>query len=85
MGLFNVGWPGERMTFGLLCEEFERSHFAGLTENTVRGHRSSLSNLKLFFGDRKLDNITVAIVEACRQSACISCTLFLLLLKNDDF
>jgi integrase len=67
MGLFKVGWPGERMSFGLLCEEFERSHFAGLAENTVRGHRSYLSNLKLFFGDRKLDNITVAMVETYRD------------------
>ena len=67
MGLFKVGWPGERMRFGQLCEEFERSHFAGLSENTVRGHRSSLTNLKLFFGDRKLDNITVAMVEAYRD------------------
>ena len=40
MGLFKIGWPGERIRFGLLCEEFERSHFAGLTENTVKGHRS---------------------------------------------
>src|SRR5712692_2944560 len=67
MGLFKVGWPGERMKFGLLCEEFERSHFARLTKNTVKGHRSYLGNLKLFFGDRKLDNITVAMVEAYRD------------------
>jgi len=67
MGLFKVGWPGERMRFGQLCEEFECSHFAGLAENTVRGHRSYLSNLKLFFGDRKLDNITVGMVEAYRD------------------
>ncbi len=67
MGLFKVGWPGERMRFGQLCEEFERSHFAGLSENTVRGHRSSLINLKLFFGDRKLDNITGAMVETYRD------------------
>jgi len=67
MGLFKVGWPGERMGFGLLCEEFERSHFAGLAENTVTGHRSYLNNLKLFFGDSKLDNITVAMVEAYRD------------------
>jgi integrase len=67
MGLFKVGWPGERMGFGLLCEEFERSHFAGLAENTVKGHRSYLNNLKLFFGDSKLDNITVAMVEAYRD------------------
>ena len=67
MGLFKVGWPGERIRFGLLCEEFERSHFAGLAENTVKGHRSYINNLKLFFGDRKLDNITVAMVEAYRD------------------
>ena len=24
LGLFKVGWPGERMTFAQLCEEFER-------------------------------------------------------------
>jgi integrase len=67
MGLFKVGWPGERIRFGLLCEEFERSHFAGLADNTVKGHRSYLNNLKLFFGDRKLDCITVAMVEAYRD------------------
>ena len=67
MGLFKVGWPGERMMFGPLCEEFERSHFAGLSENTVKGHRSYINNLKLFFGDRKLDNITAAMVEAYRD------------------
>jgi integrase len=67
MGLFKVGWPGERIRFGQLCEEFERSHFAGLAENTVKGHRSYINNLKLFFGDRKLDNITVTMVEAYRD------------------
>jgi Phage integrase SAM-like domain len=67
MGLFKIGWPGERIRFGLLCEEFERSHFAGLAENTVKGHRSYINNLKLFFGDRKLDCITVAMVEAYRD------------------
>jgi integrase len=67
MGLFKVGWPGERVGFELLCEEFERSHFAGLAENTVKGHRSYLNNLKLFFGDRRLDSITVAMVEAYRD------------------
>src|SRR5882724_7409443 len=39
LGLFKVGWAGERMRFEQLVAEFERSHFAGLTENTVRGHR----------------------------------------------
>jgi hypothetical protein len=38
--LFKVGWRGDRIAFGQLCEEFERSHFAGLAANTVRGHRT---------------------------------------------
>ena len=67
LGLFKIPWAGERMRFGKLCEEFERSHFAGLTENTIRGHRSYLGNLKTFFGDRKLENITVSHVEAYRD------------------
>ncbi len=67
LGLFKIGWPGERIGFGQLCDEFEQSHFASLSENTVKGHRSYLNNLKLFFGDRKLENITVGLVEAYRD------------------
>lgn len=67
LGLFRVGWPGERMTFGQLCEEFERSHFAGLADNTVRGHRAYIKHLKTFFGDCKLDKITVEMVEKYRD------------------
>jgi integrase len=67
LGLFKVGWPGERMTFEQLCEEFERSHFAGLTKNTVRGHRTYLTHLKAFFGDYCLDKITVKMVETYRD------------------
>src|SRR6267378_1254371 len=67
MGLFKVGWPGKRMTFELLCAEFERSHFAGLTENTVRGHRTYLKQLKAFFGESKLDRITVEMIEEYRD------------------
>jgi hypothetical protein len=40
LGLFKIPWAGKGMRFGKLCEGFERSHFAGLTENTIRGHRS---------------------------------------------
>jgi hypothetical protein len=40
LGLFKIPWAGKGMRFGKLCEAFERSHFAGLTENTIRGHRS---------------------------------------------
>ena len=55
------------MTFEQLCEEFERSHFAGLTKNTVRGHRTYLTHLKAFFGDYCLDKITVKMVETYRD------------------
>ena len=67
LGLFKVGWPGERITFEHLCAEFERSHFAGLTENTVRGHRTYLKQLKAFFGESKLDRITVEMIEEYRD------------------
>src|ERR1051326_741260 len=67
LGLFKIPWAGDRMRFGQLCDEFERSHFAGLTENTIRGHRSYMGNLKAFFGDRKLENITVSLVETYRD------------------
>lgn len=67
LGLFKVGWEGERITFEQLCDEFERSHFAGLSENTVRGHRAYLKHLKAFFGDCKLDKITVEMVEKYRD------------------
>jgi integrase len=67
LGLFKVGWAGERMTFEQLCEEFERSHFAGLAENTVRGHRTYLNNLRAFFANCTLDEITVEMVETYRD------------------
>lgn len=67
LGLFKVGWAGERMTFEQLCTEFEHSHFAGLAENTVQGHRTYLKQLKTFFTDRKLDTITTEMVEEYRD------------------
>jgi Phage integrase SAM-like domain len=67
LGLFKVGWAGERMTFEQLSEEFERSHFAGLAKNTVRGHRTYLRHLKAFFGNCTLDKITVEMVETYRD------------------
>jgi len=50
-----------------LSNSARRSHFAGLTENTIRGHRSYMGNLKAFFGDRKLEDITVSLVETYRD------------------
>jgi hypothetical protein len=50
LGLFKVEWAGERMTFDQLSAKFERAHCAGLADNTVKGHRAYLRNLKGFFG-----------------------------------
>ena len=67
LGLFKVGWEGERMTFDQLSAEFERAHFAGLSENIVKGHRAYLRHLKAFFGESKLARITVESVEEYRS------------------
>lgn len=67
MGLFKIGWAGQRMTFKQLAEEFERAHFAGLSENTVKGHRVYLAYLNSFFGMRKVSAITVEMVEEYRD------------------
>jgi len=55
------------MTFDQLSAEFERAHFAGLAENTVKGHRAYLRHLKAFFGESKLTRITVESVEEYRS------------------
>jgi integrase len=67
MGLFKIGWTGKRMTFEQLVEEFERAHFAGLSENTIKGHRAYLTHLKSFFGTRKVSAITVEMIEDYRD------------------
>jgi len=67
LGMFKVGWAGERMTFDQLCAEFERSHFTGLAENTVKGHRAYLKHLKAFFAETRLVRITVDMVEKYRS------------------
>ena len=67
LGLFKVGWAGERVTFEELVTEFERSHFAGLSGNTVKGHRVYLGQLKAFFGTRKVSKITTELVEEYRD------------------
>jgi integrase len=67
MGLFKLGWAGKRMTFEQLVEEFERAHFAGLSENTIKGHRVYLAHLKSLFGMRKVSAITVEMVEDYRD------------------
>jgi site-specific recombinase XerD len=55
------------MTFDQLSAEFERSHFTGLAENTVKGHRAYLKHLKAFFGESRLNRVTVEAVEEYRS------------------
>ena len=57
LGLFKVGWPGERMTFAELCGEFLTSHSSTLSVHSQRNHRMFSNNLRQFFGDRILIDI----------------------------
>jgi integrase len=67
LGLFKVGWPGERMTFAELCDEFLSSHTATLSFRSQRNHRMFSKNLRTFFGDRKLAEIRRRMVEEYRD------------------
>ena|SRR5271166_2588616 len=60
LGKFKVGWPGKRIKFEELCDDFERSHFAGISEGTIKGYRAYLKHLKAFFGGFVLTNITTS-------------------------
>ncbi len=57
LGRFQVGWPGERMTFGELSEVFFRSHSSTLSPKSQINHQMFLKNLRAYFGDRKLTEI----------------------------
>ncbi|MHB8527515.1 MAG: tyrosine-type recombinase/integrase [Candidatus Acidiferrales bacterium] len=57
LGRFQVGWPGERMTFGELSEAFFRSHSSTLSPKSQINHQMFLKNLRAYFGDRKLTEI----------------------------
>jgi integrase len=62
-----LDWPGERITFQEMCKEFERSHFASISENTIKGYRAYLKHLMAFFGDRRLVNLNSKMVEEYRD------------------
>jgi len=51
LGLFKVGWPGERMVFAQLCDEFLLSHTSTLSVSTQRNHQTFSKTLKAFFKD----------------------------------
>jgi integrase len=65
--LFKVGWPGERMTFAELCDEFRSSHSSTLSVKSQRNHRMFSKNLRQFFGDRNLIEIHGRMVEEYRD------------------
>jgi len=46
--------------------EFEKSHFASISENTIKGYRAYLKHLLVFFGDRVLVNLNSKMVEEYR-------------------
>ncbi|HKV46872.1 MAG TPA: phage integrase SAM-like domain-containing protein [Candidatus Acidoferrales bacterium] len=67
LGKFKVGRPGERIEFEEMCNEFERSHFAAISEGTIAGYRAYLKHLKAFFGGLVLARITTKLVEEYRN------------------
>lgn len=67
LGKFKVGWPGQWITFDGFCDEFEKSHFAGISKGTIKGYRVYLTHLKAFFGGVVLTKITAKQVEEYRD------------------
>jgi len=64
LGRFQVGWPGERMTFRELSETFLNSHSSTLSPKSQENHQILLKSLRAYFGDRKLTDIDErAVVE----------------------
>jgi integrase len=67
LGKFKVGWPGKRITFEEACAEFERSHFAAISEGTTKGYRAYLRHMKKFFKGYMLTEITTKRIEEYRD------------------
>ena len=67
LGLFKVGWPGERMTFAQLCDEFLLSHTSTLSTGSQRNHQTFSKTLKAFFKDRRLLEINQRAIEEYRD------------------
>lgn len=57
LGRFRVGWPGERMTFAVLCDEFLKSHSATLSAKSQANHQVFTKHLRDYFGASKLAEI----------------------------
>ena len=68
LGRFQVGWPGERMTFRELSEAFLNSHSSTLSPKSQENHQIFLKSLRAYFGDRKLTDIDERAVVEYRNS-----------------
>ena len=67
LGRFQVGWPGERMTFAELCEEFSHSHSSTLSPKGQENHQNFIKHLRAYFGDRRLTEIDERTVVEYRN------------------
>jgi len=61
--LFRVGWPGERMKFEDLCDEYQESHVSSLSNSSKEAFKSHGKHLVRFFGGRMLSEIDTPMIE----------------------
>src|SRR2546422_1574368 len=63
LGVFRVGWPGERMRFEDLCEEYRESHVSSLSNSSKEAFKSHGKHLIRSFGGRMLSEIDTPMIE----------------------
>lgn len=61
--IFKVGWPGERMTFEELLEEYGDSHVVTLSDSSKEAFEGHKKHLSQFFGGRTLTEIDTKMIE----------------------
>ena len=65
--LFQVGWPGERITFDRLCDEYYDSHVKNLSDNSKAAFENSKRRLVNFFSGRMLTDISTDGIREYRD------------------
>ncbi len=65
--LFQVGWPGERITFDRLCQEYYDSHVKNLSDNSKAGFENSKRQLVKFFSGRMVTDISTDGIREYRD------------------
>jgi hypothetical protein len=65
--IFQVGWPGERITFDLLCDEYQESHVKNLSDNSKAAFENSKRQLMKFFSGRMLTDISSDVIREYRD------------------